>query len=857
MIPVHLQLTNFLSYRETVDVDFTKLHLACISGHNGAGKSTLLDAMTWALFGEARSSNDALIYSGADQAEVILDFEYEGLAYRIQRRKPREKTGILDFFLAHQQEDGTLEWKPLTETSITRTQQKIISTLRMDYETFTNASFFLQGKADQFAQKNPTERKKVLVSILGLDIWDAYNKKAAEKRKNREADRALIDARNAEINEELSEEAIRKERFEELSKSLKQYARQKKSQEDALNRLRLLDSMLKEQKKQLEASQVQLSNKRKSLEQTVQLLAERKNEQAEMTLLLSRTDEITSGYKKWKTMRQSLEEMDSLGRQYHNLREQKTAPYLILEKTRNIMEQEVRNLTEKMTIAEALQKVIPIRKKELQLDLKVLTVLMTQTEQKPAIDNQKEILRLEKEDRSVENKRLKAEMDHLAARRENLQTTKEPLCPFCGQDLSHDHREQLVEEIEADGKILGDEYRENQSRLNDIEAKIKALDGDLQTLARIETEVHALQRKTDVSQAWLSEHEPEVMEWEAAGKVRLQEVETILKEETYAGQERALLAKLEEEILALKYDPDTHDNLRNQESGMRPIDSDYQLLEKTRSAITPLERQINDLDAQLSQSRQEMDSLETNAARLEKDYEEKSSNLPDLADAEVEFRQTIEGENTLRDETTAARQKVEVLDVLRIKKKEFELERESVSKVIDQYKQLERAFGKDGVPALLIEQALPEIETEANDLLERLTSGEMSVRFLTQREYKDKNREDKKETLDIQISDGTGARNYEMFSGGEAFRVNFAIRLALSRVLAQRAGARLQTLVIDEGFGSQDAVGRQRLVEAINLVQADFAKILVITHLEELKDVFPSRIEVEKTSSGSTVTVTN
>jgi exonuclease SbcC len=94
-----------------------------------------------------------------------------------------------------------------------------------------------------------------------------------------------------------------------------------------------------------------------------------------------------------------------------------------------------------------------------------------------------------------------------------------------------------------------------------------------------------------------------------------------------------------------------------------------------------------------------------------------------------------------------------------------------------------------------------------------------------------------------------------MFSGGEAFRVNFAIRLALSRVLAQRAGARLQTLVIDEGFGSQDAQGRQRLIEAINPVHKDFAKILVITHLEELKEAFPCRIEVEKTPRGSTVTV--
>ncbi len=94
-----------------------------------------------------------------------------------------------------------------------------------------------------------------------------------------------------------------------------------------------------------------------------------------------------------------------------------------------------------------------------------------------------------------------------------------------------------------------------------------------------------------------------------------------------------------------------------------------------------------------------------------------------------------------------------------------------------------------------------------------------------------------------------------MFSGGEAFRINFALRLALSRVLAHRAGARLQTLVIDEGFGSQDADGRQRLVEAINLVSNEFEKILVITHLEDLKDAFPARIEVTKTPLGSQVQV--
>jgi exonuclease SbcC len=102
------------------------------------------------------------------------------------------------------------------------------------------------------------------------------------------------------------------------------------------------------------------------------------------------------------------------------------------------------------------------------------------------------------------------------------------------------------------------------------------------------------------------------------------------------------------------------------------------------------------------------------------------------------------------------------------------------------------------------------------------------------------------ETLDIKISDGLGTRNYELYSGGEAFRINFALRIALSKLLARRAGARLRTLVIDEGFGTQDAQGLERLVEVIKAIQDDFAKIIVITHLRELKNAFETHVEVRK-----------
>jgi DNA repair protein SbcC/Rad50 len=134
-----------------------------------------------------------------------------------------------------------------------------------------------------------------------------------------------------------------------------------------------------------------------------------------------------------------------------------------------------------------------------------------------------------------------------------------------------------------------------------------------------------------------------------------------------------------------------------------------------------------------------------------------------------------------------------------------------------------------------------------------MTDNGMQVRFLTTRAGKTTRSEI--ETLDISITDEAGPRPYELFSGGEAFRVNFAIRIALSRLLARRSGARLQTLILDEGFGTQDGKGREKLVEAIDGIKGDFEKILVITHVEELKDSFPHRIEVSKDGKGSKIYV--
>ena len=291
--------------------------------------------------------------------------------------------------------------------------------------------------------------------------------------------------------------------------------------------------------------------------------------------------------------------------------------------------------------------------------------------------------------------------------------------------------------------------------------------------------------------------------------------------EDFAQDARKSLAEMDAELKKLGYDAAEHDAARQRESELRSAEDDFRTLENARSALQPLEEEISNLDEQISKARAEVTAqqVEYEGAKAALDAAEEKT--PDESAAYAELLGMQEKENQLRVEVGGARQKVDVLDSLRARKSDFASQREELALQISRYKKLERAFGKDGVPALLIEQALPQIEEKANDLLDRLSNGTMSVRFVTQAAYKDAKRDDMKETLEIQISDSAGIRDYEMFSGGEAFRVNFAIRLALSHALSQRKGARLQTLIIDEGFGSQDAQGRQRLVEAINQIKSE------------------------------------
>ena len=145
------------------------------------------------------------------------------------------------------------------------------------------------------------------------------------------------------------------------------------------------------------------------------------------------------------------------------------------------------------------------------------------------------------------------------------------------------------------------------------------------------------------------------------------------------------------------------------------------------------------------------------------------------------------------------------------------------------------------------------MQNDADRFLKKLTDGKLSIKFqlLQGKRGASWKLGIPSEDLEILISDETGTRSYETFSGGESFRINFAVRIALSQLLANLSGVGRTILFIDEGFGSQDKIGQELLVEVLQAIKSDFDKILVVTHIEDIKEAFPTKIEVEKTESGS------
>lgn len=199
-----LQLRHFISHTET-DLELGGARLATFVGANGSGKSALaIDALRYALFDDARGRTDDLVQLGQNEMSVRAELTFAGADYAITRGRSTKARGSSFLELSIRRPDvGDDAWRPLTGDTIRDTQAKIGELLRMDADTFDTAVLLGQGQANRFAEATAGDRKRILGTVLGLDLWERAEARAREEARDVEgstaADRATIARLEAEL----------------------------------------------------------------------------------------------------------------------------------------------------------------------------------------------------------------------------------------------------------------------------------------------------------------------------------------------------------------------------------------------------------------------------------------------------------------------------------------------------------------------------------------------------------------------------------------------------------------------------------------------------------------------------------
>ncbi len=857
MIPIRLELKNFMSYGEdTPALDFSGMHTLCLSGENGHGKSALLDAMTWALWGESRAGknkHDELVRIGADEMSVLFTFEMDGQRYRVVRKYSKKASGRLWEFQQETPDQGLgAGWRALTGNNSGDTGKAIEKLLRMSYDTFLNSAYLRQGQADQFVKQTPTKRKEILADILDLSRYDQLEAKARERARSANAEATDLERDISGIDAEMKAEPELREQLAALQGRLETLHTRREALRVEWDGMQERRTQLKGQADFAATLTAQIIEWDKEVREVSGELVGQRAAAGEARALLSREAEINRDYGKLAAARSRLATLERDLEQFHR------GQQLLAAADKELMaaENEVQRRLER-AVEDHEQALAAVHDYEFLVERKAAVaprVAEADREEAgiPAAQAAAKALQEEFTALREENAGLDWQVRDWERKIAALES-QDGACDVCASPLPA----AKVAAVGADYQRARDEAQIKQKAVRVEAARVKQELGRAEQCLR-DLAAHQLAARpareelAQVGQSLFIREER--LKTIPNLQVVRQEAERVHAEAAFAPEVRAKIAKFEAAL----------DKLAHAETDYAAVRAELTLLEPSERLHIALEHAhtaLKTADANIERAERTLQTRAASQDAARKQLQSLADVVVELAKQEAHSEQIRDQENARRAEEQAASQEVGRREQTLTRLEEQKAVREAKSKGLvdaryDQevHTRLTEAFGKKGVQALIIENAIPELQEEANRLLDRLTDGDMLLHFDTLKEAKTKSI-GPIETLEIKVSDNLGTRPLEMYSGGEGFRAAFALRIALSKLLARRAGARLQTLIIDEGFGSQDAKGREKLVECLDAIKDDFERIIVITHIDELKDAFATRVEVIKTPSGSRITV--
>lgn len=843
MIPLRLIIHNFRAI-EHADIDLSAVTLAAIAGRNGAGKSSAFTlSPRFALFGDVIKgiSLDDLVRRGAQEMSVEFWFEHQGSVYRVIRTRSTKGKGKSTLEL-QQQVNG--QWENRSAEKIVDTEAVIRNLLNLDDDTFTSSSMILQGQANAFTGATAGKRKEILSQILGLNVYEQLQEKARQRASllhleiEKAKDRLLmLDERLARRSEKENELRIAESQHDVTQKMVAEDERAVRECEGQLavlevKRSRILQinrdmSTIDDEISELHNEQAGQVGRRERAEKILENEAEILAKAAELEEVKQQQSALEARKPELERLRS---ELTTTQADLHQLEEDMTRlGNRILEVKKQLVGREtLRRQAEEYELASQ-------RQREYEAQESMWKLL------------DEEIRNLESQ-REKEESRLKLEEQRLADKITALEQQEVhihnsgclPTCKFQQAAAA------AVTELPELRRKLAELDRTGLDR---IVAKITAKQNEQQNLgydpavngghkAKVDklreavTAYAALSGKDELLHQ-LEQQSAEKQARKESGQIRLREIQQ-------------QLAELETALAPLSNLSERVNNLQRWARLKDEIGASREAAVNARERIAAIDQEIANKQARKETLESEKNSLVIDTLEFDSlhgELEKLQAVLQDRRRQLTALAEQIGGIKAILVELMANQKERDQLAI----------DLEPKTKRWTRYQSLIKAFGRDGIPALIIENAVPQLERIANEILGQMSKGKHYIRFETQRELK--SRDGVAETLDIMIGDWTAERPYETFSGGEQLRIDYAIRFALAELLAQRAGSKVEWLTIDEGLGSQDAEHRALVLESIKSVSSRFKRVLVITHIEDAQAAFDQVIRFDNADGGVEVFV--
>jgi len=790
MKPIRLKLSNVHSFAEA-EIDFADVNLAVLSGVNGSGKSTVAcDSILFALFGETRGPLDSIIRSGEEACRVEFTFALGGEVYLVSRQRSRKGAGstLLSFQFL---ED--LDPEADTHPSILDGKSVAETQAKIESVLHMNADLLrmtaFSGQGDASAFSSAKPAERKQVLADILDLTVWERRAEVARQQARDLD-ARIASMTAELTR-LREAGAEVAVLEEtLARIATEIAEAEARQQELAGALQGAQGARAELLRAQEADTAQRRELERVQAQVNQLAREREIAEDRLEDLSGQTAHLAD-------LREALAAAEA-AHQYSQELEAKR--------------QEVDRLT---------------------ADLRVLEGEATaaKSAHTQAVANAEQYLASVEREYQQAKRRLTERIE--SAQREHAQKIS--------------HAQHSLAQAEKQAAVLGsvpcasDEAMSAQCPL--IEQALQAREA----LGSLRQELEELQAIEPAS-----EERDQLRRLKESPSPEQRASCASLKAQDPLAELRPRAAAVKQAIAEIGYDASEHAATKRQagrqtearEALARAEQAEALAREVTarREAlcveIAAQEGLAANISTTLGPGRDwagELSGVDATIGTLQQDASRVLASLQTAAQTKGQTEQALGAARDAQDRAEAVAHDLAAAE-----------------KRVAILKLLATAFGKQGIPALLMEQAVPELEAAANEVLTTLSDGSMSLALRSQRETKAKTLS---ETLEVIVADERGERPYESFSGGESMRVDLALRVGLSLLLANRAGARCETLVLDETCAPLDEQGRALFVESLQRIADRFATILVVTHIEALKDMFPTRFEITKTEAGSQIRV--